>query len=70
MGIVPKLKVNNKDFVWTFTAFGAVAVSGLVINQVIANQLGVIALGRYNMLLAIVIIGGQIGAMGIHSSLL
>jgi len=70
VGIVPKLKVNNKDFVWTFTAFGAVAVSGLVINQVIANQLGVIALGRYNMLLAIVIIGGQIGAMGIHSSLL
>jgi len=64
------LNIKSKDFVWTFTAFGAVALSGLAINQVIANQLGVIALGRYNMLLAIVIIGGQIGAMGIHSSVL
>ena len=67
---MPKLNIDSKGFAWTFTAFGAVALSGLVINQVIATQLGVIALGRYNMLLAIVIIGGQIGAMGIHSSVL
>ena len=67
---MPNLNIKSKDFVWTFTAFGAVALSGLALNQVIANQLGVTALGRYNMLLAIVIIGGQIGAMGIHSSVL
>jgi len=67
---VPKLTINRSDFGWTFAAFGAVALSGLVINQVIATQLGVTALGRYNMLLAVVIIGGQIGAMGIHSSVL
>ena len=67
---MPNLNIKSKDFVWTFTAFGAVALSGLALNQVIANQLGITALGRYNMLLAIVIIGGQIGAMGIHSSVL
>jgi len=67
---VPKLTVSKSDFSWTFAAFAAVGLSGLIINQVIATQLGVIALGRYNMLLAVVIIGGQIGAMGIHSSVL
>ncbi len=67
---MPKLTVNRTDFGWTFAAFGAVGLSGLVINQVIATQLGVTALGRYNMLLAVVIIGGQIGVMGIHSSVL
>ncbi len=67
---MPKLTVNKSEFGWTFAAFGAVGLSGLIINQVIATQLGVTALGRYNILLAVVIIGGQIGAMGIHSSVL
>ena len=58
---MPKLTVSKSDFSWTFAAFAAVGLSGLVINQVIATQLGVTALGRYNMLLAVVIIGGQIG---------
>ena len=65
-----KLTINRTDFSWTFAAFGAVGLSGLVINQVIATQFGVMSLGRYNMLLAVVIIGGQIGAAGIHSSVL
>lgn len=43
---MPNLNIKSKDFVWTFTAFGAVALSGLALNQVIANQLGVTALGR------------------------
>ena len=64
------LTINRTDFSWTFAAFGAVGLSGLVINQVIATQFGVMSLGRYNMLLAVVIIGGQIGAAGIHSSVL
>ena len=67
---MPKLKIKRADFGWTFSAFAAVGLSGLVINQVIATQLGITALGRYNMLLAVVIIGGQIGVMGIHSSVL
>ncbi len=67
---MPKLTIARSDFGWTFSAFAAVGLSGLAINQVIATQLGVTALGRYNMLLAVVIIGGQIGAMGIHSSVL
>ena len=65
-----KLTVQKSEFGWTFSAFGAVGISGLVINQVIATQLGITALGRYNLLLAVVIIGGQIGALGIHSSIL
>ncbi len=67
---MPKLKIKRTDFGWTFSAFAAVGLSGLVINQVVATQLGITALGRYNMLLAVVIIGGQIGVMGIHSSVL
>lgn len=67
---MPKLTNDRTDFSWTFAAFGAVGLSGLVINQVVATQFGVTSLGRYNMLLAVVIIGGQVGAMGIHSSVL
>ena len=65
-----KLRVNPKDFRWTLAAFVAVGLSGFFINQVIATQLGVAVLGRYNMLLAIVIVGGQIGVMGMQGSML
>ena len=58
-----KLTINRTDFSWTFAAFGAVGLSGLVINQVIATQFGVMSLGRYNMLLLLQLLGVKSGLL-------
>ena len=62
--------VERKDFHWTFGAFATVGLAGLILNQVVSTKFGVAALGRYTLLLSVVIIGGQIGTMGIQGSVL
>ncbi len=55
---------------WTVGAFAIVSLAGIILNQLIASQLGVTPLGRYNLFLAVIIVGGQMGSAGIHGSVL
>ena len=47
-----------------------VGLSGLLLNLIINNRYGSTILGQFNVLLAVFIIGGQVGSMGIQSSVL
>jgi O-antigen/teichoic acid export membrane protein len=62
--------VSRVGVYWTIGAFGVVSLAGLFLNQLIATQLGAVALGRFNIFLAVLIIGGQLGTVGIHGSVL
>jgi len=62
--------LNRASFVWTFSAYGLVGLSGLALNWAIVEQFDVAALGRYNLFIAVVLIGGQLGSASIHSSVL
>jgi O-antigen/teichoic acid export membrane protein len=62
--------VGRSGIYWSFIAFGIVGLSGIALNQVIVNYFGLVALGRYNTLLAITLIGGQLGSASLHSSVL
>jgi O-antigen/teichoic acid export membrane protein len=62
--------LNRSSFVWTFSAYGVVGLSGLALNWAIVEQFDVAALGRYNLFVAVVLVGGQLGSVSIHSSIL
>ena len=55
---------------WSMAGFVVVGIAGLLLNLVIGNRYGSTVLGRFNVLLAMFIIGGQVGSIGIQSSVL
>ena len=59
----------QRDGLWSLGSFVVVVVSGLLINVVVANSLGRSALGLYNTCLSIVLIGGQLATVGMHSAM-
>ena len=62
--------IASSSFYWSLAAFAIIGISGIAINQIIVDQFGVAPLGRYNTLLALTLIGGQLGSASIHSSVL
>ena len=62
--------ISSSGIYWTVGAFAIVSLAGIILNQLIAAQLGVVPLGRYNLFLAVIIVGGQMGSAGIHGSVL
>jgi O-antigen/teichoic acid export membrane protein len=59
----------RRDGLWSLGSFAVIVVSGLLINIVVANSLGRSAHGMYNTCLSIVLIGGQLATMGMHSAM-
>ena len=55
---------------WSLAGFVVVGISGLLLNLIVNNQYGSTILGQFNVLLAVFIIGGQVGSMGIQTSVL
>lgn len=60
----------SRDFVWTFGSFAILAVSGVLLNFVIASTRDAAALGVFNIAYAVYLIASQIASMGIHYSVL
>ncbi len=60
----------SSDLVWTFGSFATLAVSGVLINLVIAFTRDAAALGVFNIAYAVYLIGSQIASLGIHYSVL
>ena len=65
------MKLDRKfwdDTVWNYGSLAVVASSGLMINFVIAAQMGSTALGVFNQTYAVYVIAAQIAAMAVHDS--
>jgi O-antigen/teichoic acid export membrane protein len=62
--------IDRVGVAWSVVAFGVAAMSGLALNLVVSRVYGVDTLGRFNVLLAVFMIGGQVGAMGVQASVL
>lgn len=62
--------VERSGVYWSLAAFGVAAASGLVLNVIIENRFDTKVLGRFNLALAVFLIGGQVGALGIQSAVL
>jgi O-antigen/teichoic acid export membrane protein len=65
----PAASSIRRDGLWSLGSFAVIVISGLLINIVVANSLGRSALGMYNTCLSIVLIGGQLATMGMHSAI-
>jgi O-antigen/teichoic acid export membrane protein len=65
----PASSSMRRDGLWSLGSFAVIVVSGLLINVVVANSLGRSALGLYNTCLSIVLIGGQLATVGMHSAM-
>jgi O-antigen/teichoic acid export membrane protein len=55
---------------WSLAGFVVIGLSGLAITIVIENGFDVEALGRFNVLLSILLIAGQVGTAGRHAAVL
>ncbi len=62
--------IDRGGVFWTLIGFGAAGVSGLFLNLIIEYSYDLDVLGVYSTLLAVFLVGGQVGAMGLHSSVL
>ncbi len=65
------MKLDRKfwdDTVWNYGSLAVVASSGMLINFVIAAQMGSVALGIFNQTYAVYVIAAQIAAMAVHDS--
>lgn len=60
----------SADLAWTFGSFAILAVSGILINIIIAWTRDASALGVFNIAYAVYLIGSQIASLGIHYSVL
>ena len=65
----PAASSIRRDGLWSLGSFAVIVLSGLLINVVVANSLGRSALGLYNTCLSIVLIGGQLATVGMHSAM-
>jgi O-antigen/teichoic acid export membrane protein len=59
-----------REVAWSASAFGALAVAGFALNVVISANYDASALGEFNVYLAALLIGGQVGAFGVPSAVL
>ena len=60
----------NRDILWTLGSFFVLAVSGIIINLVVAGFRDASALGVFNQSYAIYIIASQLAILGVHYSVL
>ena len=60
----------NRDIAWTIGSFMVLAVSGIVINLVIAWYRDAASLGVFNQAYAVYIVASQVAAFGLHYSVL
>lgn len=60
----------GRDIAWTMGSFMVLAVSGIVINVVVASLRDAAALGVFNQAYAVYIIASQIAVCGVHYSVL
>lgn len=56
------------DTVWNYGAFALMAGTGVLVNFFIAGYIGVEALGVFNQVFAIFVVGGQLAVLGLHDS--
>lgn len=62
--------VGRAGVYWSLVAFVLAAISGLALNLVIEQRYDTESLGRFNLSLAVFLIGGQVGSAGIQSAVL
>jgi O-antigen/teichoic acid export membrane protein len=62
--------IESRGVVWSFVGFAVIGVSGLLVNLIVEGAYGRDELGRFSTLLAIFLVGGQVGVIGVHSSVL
>lgn len=60
----------SRDIVWTIGSFTILAVSGIIINLVVAGFRDAAALGVFNLTYAVYIVASQIAGMGIQFSVI
>lgn len=60
----------GQDILWSFGSFGVLAISGVLLNLVIAFFRDASDLGVFNLCYAVYIVTSQIGVMGIHYSVI
>lgn len=60
----------TRDIVFTLGSFAVLAVSGMVINLVVASSRDAAALGVFNQAYAVYIIASQLATLGLHYSVL
>jgi len=62
--------IERAGLYWSFASFAIVGSAGLALNLIVEHAFGREALGRFNVLLAVFLIGGQAGSLGIQSAVL
>ncbi len=60
----------TRDIAWTLGSFVLLAVSGMVINLVVAGARDAAALGVFNQAYAVYIVASQLATLGLHYSVL
>ncbi len=60
----------TRDIAWTLGSFVVLAISGMVINLVVAGMRDAAALGVFNQAYAVYIIASQLATLGLHYSVL
>lgn len=60
----------SRDIAWTFGSFGFLAISGILINIIIASFRDAAALGVFNIGYAAYIVASQFAVWGLHNSVL
>ncbi|MBZ0264640.1 oligosaccharide flippase family protein [bacterium] len=60
----------NENVVWNFASVGIMAISGVVVNWIIARYISAEALGVYNQVFAIYLLLSQFAVGGVHLSVL
>jgi len=60
----------TRDIAWTLGSFALLALSGIVINLVVAGVRDAAALGVFNQAYAVYIIASQLATLGLHYSVL
>lgn len=60
----------SQDLCWNYASFALLAISGVVINLIIAFFYGAASLGRFNLIYTIYILLSQFSVGGIHYSVL
>jgi O-antigen/teichoic acid export membrane protein len=53
---------------WNYVSLGVSGLAGIVILVLIGGLYGAAALGAFNLLFAVFLVGGQLGVLGIHAS--
>lgn len=60
----------SRDVAWNVASLGVVGACGILFNYLIGTVYGAVALGVFNQVFAVFLLGSQLGALGIHYSVL